>query len=404
MNFFIKLLATFIFTALFIPLVAQDKFNPGFYVTNERDTVKGFIRYESSYTKGLMFRQQVKGSGKYLPIDQVKSFGLNSGEVYSREQFENLQTVPSYPVFVRSVVDGEVDFFKYRGRYFIGSPSKGHYKLAQEKTSNASQALKNYQVNTGIFNILFQDCPEVKEQAQKVSIAEEKLAQLLRSYHTCHASPHREFLTKNTKRINYLGVFVGVSFSSLSFAKPASFSEASYLYKSNFPVSTQPTFGIMGLLGGKRSSSLISFQGELVYSRAKFKATYSYVSTEVVNYDIHQTSITSIDYNQLGLKAGLRITGRSNILNPYLSFGVATQTFISFNSSVNQITKINDSVEEENFEVPISKSSFALWTGVGVKRKLSVNHSIFLEANYNNTFLSNDGNVSALAVRLGYFF
>jgi hypothetical protein len=398
----VKLATLTLICFLSLQTFAQDKFGSGFYVTNTLDTVKGYIQYEGNYTDGIGFRPLLKASTERLPIDQVKSFGFSSGDSYARAEYTGMQNFPSNPVFIKLVVVGGIDLFKYKGEYFIGSEQKGHFKMVRGKTSNENQALKNYQTNAGIFNILFQDCPTVKEEAQKVSIREEALTKLLQSYHTCRGLPHREFQNKKTKRVNHLGFFFGESFSALSFGEFPSNSSSFYLYNSDFPTSSNPTFGVIGLLGGKGPSSALSIQSELVYTKAKFNATWRYSADDFGGYSIKQTNITNIDYSQLSLRAGLRITGRANTLHPYLCFGLAAQTFLSFDSNVNQVTEINSVVEEENFELETSKTSFGVWAGVGLKRRVFGNKALFLEANYDNGFISNSGKITALAIRFGF--
>ena len=381
--------------------LAQDKFGPGYYVTNTADTVHGYIEYKTKYQGGVTFRKQLSAASEHLTIDQVKAFGFPSGYTLMRVQFPAKADLPAMTVFAKVIVKGGLDLFDYDGRFFIGSDKEGHFQLAQAKTSNAAQAIKNYQTNTGIFNILFQDCPAVKEEAQKTSISKEKLVALLQSYNTCMGLPHREVRVQNPRRSNHIGFYIGESFSNLSFGKPQAFSYSSYLYNTNFNTSAQPTLGVMALLGGKAPSSMVSFQGELVYTKASFSGSWVYTS---LSYDLKQTTITKLDYSRLSLLGGMRITGRSNKLNPYISLGLAGQTFLSMNSSVNQITEINSSVEEENFELSISKTSFAAWAGAGVKKRIAGNKALFLDINYEYSFISNSGTINTLAARIGILF
>ncbi len=388
---------------LFSRAFAQDKFGPGFYVTNTSDTVRGYIEFKGDYDQGFEFRSQLKSSSQSLSMDRVKSFGFTSGNGYDRVENINTKDLPSTPIVVKVVVSGEVNLVMYHGRYIIGSDQRGRFMLVQEKTASSSQALKNYQTNTGIFNILLQDCPAAKEEAQKVTIDEEKLIELLKLYHTCRALPYREFPSTELKRTNHLGFFAGQTISNLSFGAPSTFVNESYLYNSDFAASSQPTFGITALFGGKGPSSKLSIQSELVYTKANFNASYTYAGN-VGGYDINQTSVTTVDYSRLSLLAGLRITGRSNTLNPYFSFGLAAQRFLSLNASVHQTTKLNTSVEVKDTDLGMSKSSFAVWAGAGIKKKTSGNKALFLEVNYENSFVSNSGKITALAVRLGFMF
>jgi hypothetical protein len=301
-------------------------------------------------------------------------------------------------------VTGEIDLFASNDQYYIASEKRGRFQLAQGKAVDQGQALKNYQTNTGIFNILFQDCPSVREAAQKVTLSEENLISLISSYHTCRGVPHKEFPSKKGKRDNHLGFFAGQSISTLFFGEPNTFAKGqSYLYYSNFAASTQPTFGLTALWGGRGPSSILSIQSELIYTKANYSASYM-VDESIPNYDIKQTYATTVDYSRLSLLAGLRITGRSNTMNPYFSFGLATQRFLSMNLHVHQTIEVNSSIEIRDYELPVSDGSFAVWTAAGVKKKILRDKFLFLDVNYESSYISYSARITALSLRAGFMF
>jgi hypothetical protein len=83
---------------------------------------------------------------------------------------------------------------------------------------------------------------------------------------------------------------------------------------------------------------------------------------------------------------------------------VAGQRFLSLKSNVHQTTVINSSAEEEDFELPIADNSFAVWASTGIKKNISGRRALFLDVNYESSFLSNSGKISVLAVRAGFMF
>jgi len=399
-----KLLVIFVLTLLiYADSQSQERFGGGFYVTNSQDTVHGFILNKTHYLTEILFRKTISSPSQVLTVDDVKSFGLSSGEIYIPLKFPGQRNLPQTPAFIRMVVGGGIELLSYRGQYIIGSDDKGRFAMAKGKTSNATTALKNRQINIGIFNILFQDCPSVRSEAQTIPIVEEKLMQLIKSYHTCRSLPHQEFHLKKLRRLSYIGFFVGPNSSRVSFPGTEIVRSSDFLYRTQFPVSSQPTFGIIGLLNGRGTSSILGFQGELAFTKASFSAIWVY-SNEVGGFTVSDIMQTNLDYSFITLRAGLRLTGRSHKVNPYFSFGLGHQMPTSSNSTVKMRRVINGSYTEESFELETTQSSLVVWAGAGIKKNVFRTHAVFLDGNYEQSFISNGGKITSLAVRLGFMF
>jgi len=281
--------------------IAQDKFGSGYYVSDSPDTVRGFIQYAPKYTSGFAFRSTVKSTTQKFSADGVKAFGFTEGGNFVRIAYAEQKDLPPVPIFVNVLVAGNIDLMVYQRTYLIGSDQKGRFELVDAKTSSETQAMKNYQANTGAFNILFQDCPAVKETAQKVAIRQNPLIDLVKAYHQCRNLPYEVIRNKKISGARQFGIFVGESFSSLSYGKPATFANSSYLYNTNFGTSAQPTIGLMALFAGKQPSPMLAIQSELVYSKASFSGTYVYVNEDLDNYYVKQTTVTTMDYSRLAL-------------------------------------------------------------------------------------------------------
>jgi len=404
------------FLSIFIPImltfsgaIAQEKFGEGYYVTNTSDTTHGYIEYKTKYRDRIKFRSASKAAIQTLPIAQVKAFGFTSGKTYRRVEYSSKTNLPASPIFVRPIIQGEVELFEYQGKIFIGSENKGRFELDGKKSSSSTDAMRSYQKNTGAFNILFQDCLAVKEVAQKTSVSEDNLVNLLRSYYECRDLPYQQYKSKKLKPMTSLGFFAGYSTASLTIGKPTEISETAYLYNSNFGPSSNPTFGIIALLGGRSPSPIISFQGGLSFTKASHQATWTYADDDFAGYSISETSVTAVKYSQLSVSAGVRLTGRSNTVNPYVSFGLAGHHFLSLEESVNQTTTINNIVvEEENFKLGMAKSSLAVLASAGLKKKILGNKALFAEANYENSYVSinapKSAKISSIALRVGLMF
>ena len=399
-----KSLLTVVMTfSIFANLSGQERFSPGYYVTNSQDTVRGYVLNKAYYSTQILFRPTISSRAQTLTVNDVKSFVLSSGEVYVSMKFANGTQLPTTSTFVRMIVAGGIDLLSYRGVYIIGSEDKGRFALAKGKNSNATTGLKNYQINTGIFNMLFQDCPSVKAEAENVPMVEEKLSQLIKSYNACRSLPHREFYTKKLKRVSQIGFFIGQSRAKISFPGSEILRSSDFLFRSKFPVSLQPTFGILGLRSGRGTRSMFGLQGELTFTRVRFSSTSVYTN-DVAGYDVKEIARTNLDYSLLTFRGGLRLTGRSHTVNPYVSFGLGHQMSIAPKSTITMRREINASYEEETFDADLTQTGLVIWAAAGLKKDVFGKHAIFLDGNYEENFASSSGKVSSLVVRLGFLF
>jgi hypothetical protein len=400
----VKLLTTlFLGQILSFGVFAQDKFLSGFYVTNLGDTVQGLIEYRAHYRNDLKFRSHVNSPIETITTDEIKAFGFSSGSLYERLTF-SLEGFPSTPIVVKVLVKGQLNLFASQSQLIIGSDSAGHFKLMKGKSSNGSEALKNYQKNTGIFNILFQDCPAVKDAAQHSKISERRLIKLLKSYHQCRGASHRAFQPVTAKSSSRFGVFAGQNIANLSFGETKDLENSGYLHNSNFSPSKQFSFGMLALFSARDPSPVVAIETGLRFTKADFKATSVYLKEDIADYYIKETSITTIDYSRLTATAGLRITGRSNKVNPFINFGLSYNVFLSMKANVNQTTQINSSTEEKNEILEFSKGAPGFWVGGGVKLKVASNKSVFLDVNYESSAVSYSGKITVFGTRLGLLF
>jgi hypothetical protein len=179
------------------------------------------------------------------------------------------------------------------------------------------------------------------------------------------------------------------------------------LSNTEFNTSALPTFGITALIGSKSPSSIFGFQSGLAYTEGKHKGVYTYSQIDLAGYDITQVSTTTINYSMLSISAGLRMSVRSNKLNPYFSLGMSSQQFLSLDENVHQVTTINSSVEEEEFSLDMGKSSFGLWGAAGLKKKIGSNKALFVECNYQHSYLASSpqsAKLTGTSFRIGFMF
>lgn len=257
-------------TVVFTSLLAQDKYGPGYYLANGIDTVRGFVEYRSNYNYRFKFKKNLKEESKTYTIDEVSQFGLDYGITYNKLDFAP-DDLATKPVFAQIIIQGDITLYRYQGRLFVDGGEKKKFLLAKGKAGNTDEVQKNYQKNTGIFNILFLDCPAVKDAALKSTINTTTVSNLLIDYYYCKNRPYTKLANTKKKQVKY-GVFVGLPSPSLSYGNTTG--RFVYLERSTFNITEQsPSFGLIRINRGRQVSSIFSLQQELHFWKTSIEGS-----------------------------------------------------------------------------------------------------------------------------------
>ncbi|PAW92605.1 hypothetical protein CKK33_03475 [Mucilaginibacter sp. MD40] len=144
MKFFSSL---FVFSFLFITSVfSQSNFKPGYFLTTQNDTVKGFINYREwdQNPKQVIFKPALNSPSQNITLNNANGFGVNGFEYYTKAivkvstSLESLAELPrdvdtTYRVdtaFLKIVVNGsKLIFYTYNTNikpvYYVGNRSTG---------------------------------------------------------------------------------------------------------------------------------------------------------------------------------------------------------------------------------------------------------------------------------------
>jgi len=386
-------------------LNAQDKYGPGFYVTSASDTVRGFIEYQYHYNDQFKFKPTLKETRRTLTVDEVDLFALDAGDTYKKLDFA-LGDLSVKPVFAQALLLGDISLFRYQGRLFIDGGGSNRFQLANGKARNTEDATKQLQKNTGYFNILFQECPTVTQESSKITISPSSVITLVSKYHECKKTSYVNLSEKRKRRIDF-GFSLGLATPSIKY--PASVNllgegpSTDFLSRTLFAQSpASPSIGITYINRGRNPSSLVALQHELLFSRVSFNGS-SFANWEAAGYEFTETSTTLIKFSKIDYKIGMRITPRSNVINPYFSVG-ATLVSVLANKSKSHVTfQINDSVEERDLN-PVDGKSIGTWGALGISKAMGTKHKVFAEVLFERTPVSSNGKVSTFHYRVGFLF
>lgn len=384
------------FIVLQFPCVAQDRFGKGYYVTSQRDTVRGFIKYKENFLKTVPFRKDLKSPVQELQPTEAIAFGFEGGNHYQLMNFP--ENDKDDIVFARKVVEGNVNMYMYYAKYMLGSESKKYFVISKTRSGGTPEERMAFkQKSVGAMNVLFADCPQVMDKTNTVVVQEEPLVEILEEYHRCRSESYRVYVAEKRRRVAF-GVFAFYNVSQLEFA-----GTDESLNRTSYDKSADPGLGAMMLITPSRKhSSIFSLQVELLYHQMKF-AGNSYYERSAGGYDFKYTGTSSFNLQRLTPRVGFRLTGRSNVINPYLSMGVSLPSVLPGKSDFVKDVQINDATETYRSE-PVKGVSIGAWVSAGLKKPFRHGGALFAEAVFEMVSVDMGGTIKMANPRIGYIF
>jgi len=288
-----------------------QKYQEGFVVTYEYDTISGYIlrQSESKSQKFCVFKEVGKQPQKYSPTD-ILSYGTQYGRLYlSNEIGLDVDRVNS--TFVRVIVDADVPLYEYDKQFAFRSPTGQVYMLLKE--DNFYKQILNV--------ALVPDCFVLSQSLNDLKLSRGSLAEVFQQYNRCAGNPYEVYLEKAAG--SEIQVSLGIGFSSLK---------------------ASSSFASLPELDTKSNSQGIDFAIKYLgksKTRLSFASKIQYLSNRSFLFEDENSSefyATKFNYNSFRLSVGGNyeiIKKKQFAVDTYVGAGVAI-------SSINNQTRATD--------------------------------------------------------------
>ncbi len=217
-----------IFIALSHNLKAIRDYQSGIIITNNSDTVRGFIieKNEFFYTSKVLFFEDEKNViiKQYSPAD-IKGFRLNNGRYFIAATIPLVNSKDSSLVFLEWLLKGIVNLYAYyepdnQNIYYYLQPKENEFVLLSNSDHTIYDTLENkyyYKKRKeyiGILRYYFKDAPPVIEKLNNLNLNRSSLINVTKNYHNyvCKNEACEIFESQN----NLASYAIGINFSSLN--------------------------------------------------------------------------------------------------------------------------------------------------------------------------------------------
>jgi hypothetical protein len=340
MKFFILL---FFFCSIHGILFAQNSFEPGYILQQDKDTLRGFIEVtsEADLCNSINFKINNEAAKTYSPLE-LTGFGIGH-DLYRSMHFNNTAE-DSIPVdaFLKLLVNGEYNLYAYV------KPGRRFYLLQKDTTKIflydlVSQRPGELAVKNNYYNYLHFisiNCDNLSNQWDRVSFNDQEMARFVAKVDQC-LSPQ--------KTTNY-------------YEKPKA-SMSSVLFAGGFPVPNTSQF---------TAGFTLRFSLPSIDKKSSINVGINYV------YNTQQSSERSDYYNMYTLIThnqifSVPLTAQYNFTNGRV------QPYFYAGASVFHLNKTTNSL---NYQIPPSDSYFGLSPVVGIGIEARVAAQLFIKADW----------------------
>jgi len=375
---------------------AQSNFQPGFYITNQIDTVYGLIddRGEIKNSKQCIYKTgEISEPVKFLP-GEIYGFKIDDSKFYIAREL----SIAGHDsvVFLEYLVDGIKDLYFYPGKYFIEDEEGKLHELILEKKlvyKRGSDFIQTKKIYAGQLRYTFADCPQLFNDIDASSLTHKSLINLTVDYHNkvCDGEKclvyHKPVPILSLK----LGFSSGVNSTRVNLRQPGSYKEV------DFNGSTDFQFGALVYMFLPRITERFSIGISTVYFQSYY---YGFKQSEELFLDVHGHANTFI------IAGSLRYAFTYNKLTPVIETGIMLIPYLfSEFRNVEEFVTSDYVYTREFYSFPLIDTRAGAFVKAGLNYSLAEKSTLNISIKYNSmgdSFLTT--NRDGLALELSYLY
>ncbi len=253
-----------IFLLCFTELKSQTDFRPGYVITNENDTLHGYIDYRGSArnAKKCDFKKDEQSETKEFNPGEIKGYRFIDSKYYISKEAGK-----GYFLFLEFLVNGMADLYYYfdgeNSHYFIEKSDGQMFELSNDQeqfSANGHQYVRESKSYIGYLKYAFSDCPQILAKIDNTEFGMKPLVNLTKKYHDYMCNGEKCIIyEKKVPAMRFkLLPFISVNFSSLNFNGLAAYLAA--YQNMDFETSVYPALGVKLKVSLPRASEKLSLQ------------------------------------------------------------------------------------------------------------------------------------------------
>jgi len=403
-------------------LFAQEKFEPGYIINTQNDTIRGFVDYRnwSKNPEEIGFKTSFQGESKFYGLKDILGFYVHDEHYekaivkvdvspYKSNQLSE-SPVPQIQidtVFLMAVVNGPKSLY-----YLKDKSDKTHLYIMKGKDF---ELLAFYQYKlvradqSGIITVdgfkqqlqeYLGNCPSTDSGLRTLSYSKNRVAKLFNHFYEACDSSNPVYVQKKEKVLLQTGILAGLSATKIKFSGI----NHPYLTEPSLALSKQAAAGVFLNLVFPRTQRKLSLYNDLIFTSMKVRSH----SEEHTSADDYSFSDVTLKYGYLKLTNMVRYKLVSKeSFDFFVNAGISNGLLISETNSRRKETYFfsnQGNVTSEKALKEVRKHEEALSIGLGgVIRKYSLELRYEM-ANGMSAYTSLKSPVKRAYVLFGYRF
>jgi len=390
--------------------LSQEKFKPGYIISNQSDTIHGYLRYKASKStwKSCSFKKTTDSESKeYLP-SEILAYGFNEGEFFVSKSID--QSGKQKQVFLEFLIKGKANIYasadNENRRFFAETEKDGLIELSEPETIIYTDS-GNFYVKPkfkGKLRYIMESYPQLMANIEETDLDSKSLIKLAKDYHNL-ACPGEECIIFERKfkpiktKIEISG---GLVFKSLNFTSricsdySPGYNFGALLNISNLFFSDERLSVVTGLqFSYTNNFTLKNFKTFTNSEKVSYNNNIYYINPYVdIYYHENYIKVKSLDVETqlsiVSLPVILKYSFNSEKFFPSFGFGGV----VSFVANQNKDLKYHYFYDALGKSIPSLLGGFQAETSLKYKTGKSSNIGIGLKYLYE----SNIGNVNEFLV------
>jgi hypothetical protein len=349
---------------------AQGKLTPGYIITNEKDTVRGFI-FNSS-RKGnhetCSFRKTEKSDTQVFTPADLFGYWMQGDIYYERKKIRQQNGLVS-SIFAEALVTGKASLYELNDEFYLQRDSLQKIEQGERLVSlpGAPPQWTKTKKYIGTIRALTMDCQLENIDFDKMKYKPKDFVKVTEAYNNCLKSPFHSYKQELASSKTVFRLLSGLNLTQISF---------DFLPKNTFRNTHSMFYGAGLEFSSPRMSWKSAFLVELWYSKLNIEGTYNYPFNAFTRHDKYE-----INVNMLRIPIGLK---HYLTKSAYLKGGGAFFVMRNKGSGITEVYESADSSTatfHEKFN-KVSTGQLSIWGGIGIEAKISKRKRFHLELQY----------------------
>lgn len=392
---------------------AQSNFKEGYIITNENDTIKGFVDFRTSgiNVKLCKFKEQELGEVKtYYPGDISGYRFTNEGKFYISSNIEI--EGQKKEVFLEYLLKGILSLYYYiddreyyfiqdeQGKIFVIDKKDDEYVYNETLRSNVVKKDNKY---IGMLKSIFKESQSTTYKVNKIRYNQDDIINVTKDYHDNVCTSGDKCIIFETKKdkqftVKKITLYAGIQYYTFNLNVLGNFPAIN----NAFPV----IGGQLNLLAPRLAKS-VSFQVDVALSGINGNTAYDEKIYDGRIYHKIYDYKTLLSSNKIGVK----YTHFNNKFCPTFEFGLSTILMFASSSTYSVANKYNPTYYEPEVSKDLlpDKALLGLYGAIGVDYVLANGKVFALRIGYEwhesfySIFSQDRGSqIKAFSLKLGY--